>query len=65
MATQGVVLAVLGFSWDSWQFWSFLALTFCVRAVALDQGFHHSLDFFLNLSESDQRLLRQGRDEND
>lgn len=63
--TQNALLVSLGINWDSLQFWSFQALFIASRFVSLDQGFYRSLEFFINLSDADQALLRSTRDKKD
>ncbi len=48
-ATLGTTCSVLGYTWDSWQFWSFLGYK-----IGVAQG----VQIYMNMTEQQQQELR-------
>ncbi len=65
--TFGLLLTAVGWTWDSWQFWSFLALFWAVERLGRIQGTVEGIINYIDMSEHDQqrirRLLKDARSE--
>lgn len=61
-ATLGTTCSVLGYTWDSWQFWSFLGLFWAAQKLAEDDGYKigvaQGVQIYMNMTEQQQQELR-------
>jgi hypothetical protein len=58
-ATMGLLLNAVGFTIDSWQFWSFLGLFWCVERIGRVHGAAEGIIKFLAMSDSEQERIRK------
>lgn len=57
--TVGLLLAAVGHTWDTWQFWCFLGTYWAVSVLSRQRGNIEGMINFLELSEHDQSQLKQ------
>jgi hypothetical protein len=50
--TMGLLLAGVGFTYDTWQFWCFLALFWAISYTARNEGRYESVQIIFDVLES-------------
>ena len=68
-ATVGALLNVVGYPWDTWQFWCFLATYWAVSIVSRTQGRVQGIVSYLEMSTHEQariqRALKEAKGDTD
>ena len=68
-ATVGALLNVVGYPWDTWQFWCFLATYWAVSIVSRTQGQVRGITRYLEMSTHEQariqRALKEAKGDTD
>lgn len=56
---MGLLLMVVGWNIDTWQFWCFLGLFWCVEQLGRITGQFQGIVDYLNMPEQDQKKIKQ------
>jgi hypothetical protein len=68
-ATVGALLNVVGYPWDTWQFWCFLATYWAVSHVSRTHGRVQGIIHYLEMSTHEQariqRALKEAKGDTD
>ena len=57
--TIGALLIAVGHSWDSWQFWAFLATYWAVSQLSRVWGKVQGIIDYIDMTEQDQKRIRE------
>lgn len=57
--TMGALLNAVGFSFDTWQFWCFLGLFWCVERIGRVHGAAEGIIKYLDMTEAEQARIRR------
>lgn len=57
--TYGLLLVAVGWGWQDWQFWSFLALFWAINTLGRIQGRVEGIVTYIDMSEHDQQRLKR------
>ena len=58
-ATVGALLNAVGYPWDTWQFWCFLGLFWCVERLGRQYGAAEGIIKYVSMSEAEQARIRK------
>lgn len=58
-ATVGTLLNAVGYAWESWQFWCFLATYWAVHHIGKITGTTNGIQTFIRMPESEQKKIRE------
>jgi hypothetical protein len=57
--TIGALLNVVGYAWDTWQFWCFLATYWAVSLISRQHGRVQGIIDYLDMNEQEQQRVRK------
>lgn len=57
--TVGALLNVVGYTWDSWEFWCFLGTYWAVAQLSRQRGKVEGIINYLDMSEAEQQRIRR------
>ena len=57
--TMGLLLSAVGFTFDTWQFWCFLGLFWCVERIGRVHGAAEGIIKYLAMSEAEQARIKK------
>ena len=57
--TVGLLLSTVGFTFDTWQFWCFLGLFWCVERIGRVHGAAEGIIKYLAMSEAEQARIKK------
>ena len=65
--TVGLLMSVVGFTWEDWQFWSLCATYWAIALLSKQRGKVEGIIDYLEMSQADQnrikRALKEAKEE--
>ena len=58
-ATIGALLSVIGFQWDTWQFWCLIGTYWAVNTLSKQYGKIEGIIDYLEMTNADQELIKK------
>ncbi len=58
-AAVGLLLGAVGYTWDTWQFWCFIATYWAVERIGRINGTTEGIIKFLSMPASDQEKVKK------
>ena len=58
-STMGLLLSAVGFEYNTWQFWCFLGLFWCVERIGRQYGNAEGIIRYLSMTDAEQDRIRK------